>query len=274
MEQLGLIGYPIKHSLSPWIHTKFLENTNFKGSYSIFEAREDDLLHLVQTMKDKGVRGFNVTIPYKQKIIPMLDELDPTAMKIGAVNTVLNHDGRLIGYNTDGIGFLRSLEISHPEVVDNKKIKILLVGAGGAARGIYYALKQAGYLSINITNRTIEKAELIVGRDKSACISLKDAERNLQEYDLIIQTTNVGMRPNEENSPLYLHNLKSTAIVSDIVYQPIWTKFLKEAEAKGAKVHHGYLMLLYQAQFAFEIWFGIVPPLNEMDKQLKQLLEG
>ncbi|WP_339214581.1 shikimate dehydrogenase [Ornithinibacillus sp. FSL M8-0202] len=271
--QLGLIGYPIKHSLSPWIHKQFLEEANIQGNYSIFEVREDDLTELVQTIKEKRITGFNVTLPYKQKIIPLLDELDPSAKHIGAVNTVLNKDGRLIGYNTDGIGYLRSLEQSYPDLSNNKQVNILIIGAGGAARGIYNALHQAGYSSITIANRTIEKAKEIAQHSKSA-ITLDQAEENIATFDLIIQTTNVGMKPNQADSPIRIDGMKSSTIVSDIIYQPILTTLLREAKKKGAQIHQGHSMLLYQAQYAFEIWFGITPSLGNMNSQLKRILEG
>ncbi len=235
--QLGLIGYPIKHSLSPWIHKQFLEEANIQGNYSIFEVREDDLTELVQTIKEKSVTGFNVTFPYKQKIIPLLDDLDPSAKHIGAVNTVLNKEGRLIGYNTDGIGYLRSLEQSFPDLPNNKQINILIIGAGGAARGIYNALHQAGYSSITIANRTIEKAKEIAQNSKSAILTLDQAEENIATFDLMIQTTNVGMKPNQDDSPIKIDGMKSSTIVSDIIYQPIWTTLLREAKEKGDQIH-------------------------------------
>lgn len=272
--QLGLIGYPIKHSLSPWIHKQFLEEANLQGNYSIFEVREDDLTELVQTIKEKSVTGVNVTLPYKQKIIPLLDDLDPSAEHIGAVNTVLNKEGRLIGYNTDGIGYLRSLEQSFPDLTNNKQVNILIIGAGGAARGIYHALDQAGYTSITIANRTIEKAKEIARNPKSAILTLDQAEENLATFDIIIQTTNVGMKPNQGDSPIKLDRMKSSTIVSDIIYQPIWTTLLHDAKKKGAQIHQGHSMLLYQAQYAFEIWFGITPSLGNMNSQLKRILEG
>ncbi|MEN2465046.1 shikimate dehydrogenase [Ornithinibacillus sp. JPR2-1] len=272
--QLGLIGYPIKHSLSPWIHKQFLEEANIQGNYSIFEVREDDLTELVQTIKEKSVTGFNVTFPYKQKIIPLLDDLDPSAKHIGAVNTVLNKEGRLIGYNTDGIGYLRSLEQSFPDLPNNKQINILIIGAGGAARGIYNALHQAGYSSITIANRTIEKAKEIAQNSKSAILTLDQAEENIATFDLMIQTTNVGMKPNQDDSPIKIDGMKSSTIVSDIIYQPIWTTLLREAKEKGAQIHQGHSMLLYQAQYAFEIWFGLTPSLGNMNSQLKRILEG
>jgi shikimate dehydrogenase len=277
-EKLGLVGFPIKHSLSPWIHQRFLENTEIIGTYSILEVQENELEQMVQTIRKNDYKGFNVTLPYKQRIIPFLDELDSHAKEVGAVNTVLNLDGKLIGYNTDGIGYLRSLMNHYPVFVEDRQKNVLLLGAGGAARGIYYALNQSGFQFIDIANRSIEKAhsiaELKTPVSETNVLTLSEAEKNLDNYDLIIQTTSVGMKPNVDELPIRLERLQENAIVSDIIYQPIWTELLKEAQSRGASVHHGHSMLLYQAQYAFEIWFGRLPITTNMDIQLKQLLEG
>jgi shikimate dehydrogenase len=276
--QLALIGHPIKHSLSPWIHNQFLRNENIEGSYTILEVKENAFTQEVKRMKERGFLGFNVTLPYKQKIIPLLDDLDNNARNIGAVNTVLNHGGRLIGYNTDGIGYVRSLEEYYPEWMNDKERHVLLLGAGGATRAIYYALNQAGFNKIDIANRTVENGALIANQrtEETATniFTLEEVEEHISTYDLIIQTTSVGMKPNQKQTPVRLNRLRESTIVSDIIYQPIWTNFLKEAASKGAKVHHGHTMLLHQAQYAFEIWFGKRPKINKMDIELKRLLEG
>ncbi|HAM81311.1 shikimate dehydrogenase [Ornithinibacillus bavariensis] len=275
--RLGLIGYPIKHSLSPWIHKRFMQQTNIEGTYRIEEVLPDEFEQQI-TRIIHSYDGFNVTVPYKQKIISYLDELDENAAKIGSVNTVINVEGRLIGYNTDGIGYVRSLESSFPEIMEKKKSKILIIGAGGAARGIYVALNQCGFQFIDIANRTKEKAEAIAKLRKkpttTEVIGLKQAEEHIGNYPLIVQTTSVGMLPNQDMVPIQLHHLPKKVNVSDIIYQPFWTKFLKEANDKGANIHHGHTMLLYQAQYAFEIWTGIRPSLGNMNRELKLLLEG
>lgn len=279
MYQLALIGYPIKHSLSPWIHTNFLEKAQLTGDYRIIEIKpEQSLAQQLDDIKQQSINGFNVTVPYKQKIIPYLDKLDDEAKHIGAVNTVIYKNDQLVGYNTDGIGYVRSLEQAFPSLERQKEQKrLLILGAGGAARGIYYALMQAGYRFIDIGNRTRSSAEDIATLKMMSVHTniktLTEAEEKLSEYDVIIQTTSVGMRPNEDHSIISLHQLKPQSIVSDIVYQPIETKFLTDAKSKGAYIHHGHTMLLYQAQYAFELWTNKRISLNDMDKQLKQILE-
>lgn len=273
--QLGLIGYPIKHSLSPWIHETFLEKTNLKGTYSIIEIEERSFAEEIEKLKKRDIDGFNVTVPYKEKIIPFLDEIDPQASAIGAVNTVQNKDGKWIGYNTDGIGYMRSLITKYPELKKDKNIAILLLGAGGAAKGILHALVENGYTNITIANRSLDRAsELAKANGQIEILPLNDAEANLAAYSLIIQTTSVGMKPNADRSIISLTNVRKGAIVSDIVYQPLVTNFLKEASFHGARIHFGHTMLLYQAQYAFEIWTGIKPEIGTMDDELKKILEG
>jgi shikimate dehydrogenase len=274
-----LIGYPIQHSLSPWIHGEFLRKAKMEGNYTINEIkRKEDLPFQLEEMKEKGVTGFNVTAPYKQAIIPYLDELDIAAREIGAVNTVHLKSGRWIGYNTDGLGYVRSLKVKYPEEMADHSLKILLIGAGGAARGIFYALSSEGYQHIDIANRTAEKAEEIAKLGKSWTVSnvytLEKAEQKLNQYDLIIQTTSVGMKPEADQAIFSISSLKPGTIVSDIVYQPILTRFLQMAMENKAKVHYGHTMLLYQAQLAFEIWTGITVSLDDMDEQLRRILEG
>lgn len=277
--QFGLIGYPIKHSLSPWIHERFLKNSELNGSYDIIEINStDSFAEEIAKLKATGIDGFNVTVPYKEKIIDYLDEIDEQAKHIGAVNTVLNKNGKWIGYNTDGIGYVRSLESKYPEIAENKLTNILILGAGGAAKGIYYGLVGAGYKNITIANRTVEKAVALMQEDTSgtnhAVLTMDKAEQKVVEFDVIIQTTSVGMKPDVEQSVISFDTLKGTAIVSDIVYQPIVTSFLQQAGKCNNRIHLGHTMLLYQAQFAFEIWTGIKPVVGEMDQQLQNKLEG
>lgn len=274
--EFALIGYPIKHSLSPWIHEKFLEQTKLRGAYSIIEINPDDYFQeKMNELKESSLNGFNVTVPYKEKIVPFLDEIDEQAKRIGAVNTVLNQDGKWIGYNTDGIGYMRALLHKYPELANNKEVEILLLGAGGAAKGILHALLHHGYTNITIANRSLERAEALALADEAIdVLSLGEAENNIRQFGLIIQTTSVGMKPNELATIISLQSVNEAAIVSDIVYQPLQTALLKEASERGARIHYGHSMLLYQAQYAFEIWTKEKPAIEALDEQLKQVLEG
>lgn len=279
MVKLGLIGYPIQHSLSPWIHEQFLHKTNLKGDYSIYEINpNDNFKEKIAELKEKGLTGFNITVPYKEDIIEYLDELDDSVKKIGAVNTVLNDNGRWIGYNTDGLGYVKSLMTKFPRLKKEKEKRVLILGAGGAARGIYYAFLQEQFATVNIANRTIDKAEQIIKMNdkdvESEALTLDEAEKTLSSYDIIVQTTSVGMKPHVNDMIIAINNLQQKAIVSDIVYQPIKTKLLQEAEKLGSVIHYGHTMLLYQAQLAFNIWTKKDVLVGEMDDQLQKILEG
>lgn len=275
----GLIGYPVKHSLSPWIHEKFLQKAGLSGNYSIIEITPDESLKARLThLEGQGVDGFNVTVPYKQTVIPYLDEIDPEAKAIGAVNTVVKQGDKWKGYNTDGKGYTRALKNKFPNTFLNKENRILIIGAGGAARGIYYALAQERFHQIDIANRTISSAEniaeLCLESTKTAILSLDDARKSMHGYDVIIQTTSIGMKPNQEQSVIPVKAVKPSCIVSDIVYQPLETRFLSEAKKAGASIQYGHTMLLYQAQYAFEIWTNKHVPVDTMDNELQHRLEG
>ena len=273
----GLIGYPIKHSLSPWIHEQFMRKTNINGSYEIFEIDlNTNFKEAINDLRKKNINGFNVTVPYKEKVIQELDELDEQASRIGAVNTVLNINDTLVGYNTDGLGYVKSLEKAYPKIKESNP-NILLLGAGGAARGIYNGLKSSGYLNIDIANRTLKKAEEIKQTNltgKTEVITLDAAEQVLDQYDIIVQTTSVGMKPKVDAQIIKLNKLKSDVIISDIVYQPIMTQFLNSGKNQGANIHTGHTMLLYQAELAFNIWTKKQVNVGNMDLKLQEILEG
>ncbi|HWL13293.1 MAG TPA: shikimate dehydrogenase, partial [Ureibacillus sp.] len=220
-----------------------------------------------------GASGWNVTIPHKQTIIPFLDELDPIAQKMGAVNTVVRlSDGRLKGYNTDGAGFVHSLE----EVIGkkNKDQEVLLIGAGGAARGIAFALQHYGYHKLTITNRTVEKAEEIIDElGEGEAVTLEAAERTLDKFGILIQSTSVGLANSEFKLPLSLEKLQEGAIAADIVYNPLMTPFLLEAKKKDAKIVNGLGMFVHQGAIAYNYWLKQYPNTNNMIKRLTAELE-
>lgn len=272
----GVMGDPIAHSMSPDIHNDAFEKENIEAVYHHFHVTKDGLNDAVKGMKALGIEGFNITIPHKTSIIPFLDEVDELALAIGAVNTVVNKNGRFIGYNTDGKGFFKSLcdEISG----DIKAKKTLVIGAGGAARAIYFTLVKEGVKQVDIANRTKERAAQLVSDcpyDKvSKALSIIEAEESLSQYDLIIQTTSSGMSPELDHSPLKVDQLKTGAIVSDIIYNPLQTKLLREAGEKGAETQNGLGMFINQAALAFEIWTGIMPDTARMTDIVLNKLGG
>lgn len=272
----GVMGDPIAHSMSPDIHNDAFEKENIEAVYHHFHVTKEGLNDAVKGMKALGIKGFNITIPHKSSIIPFLDEVDELALAIGAVNTVVNKNGRFIGYNTDGKGFFKSLcdEISG----DIKAKKTLVIGAGGAARAIYFTLVKEGVKQVDIANRTKERAAQLVSDcpyDKvSKALSIIEAEESLSQYDLIIQTTSSGMSPELDHSPLKVDQLKTGAIVSDIIYNPLQTKLLREAGEKGAETQNGLGMFINQAALAFEIWTGIMPDTARMTDIVLNKLGG
>ncbi|NCU17483.1 shikimate dehydrogenase [Pallidibacillus pasinlerensis] len=275
---LGVIGDPVEHSLSPVIHEEFFRITGVQGKYKKFYIKKGMLNEGVKKLLNIGVSGFNVTVPHKEDIIPLLDEIDETARKIGAVNTVKVEKGKLIGYNTDAEGYILSLKQKDP-TFHNKKT--LIIGAGGAAKAIYYALVNNNVKSIDICNRSLNKAEELIKAsnrilgEESRVYSLPEVEGKINEFDILIQTTSVGMSPNTNASPISLENLQGNGkIASDIIYTPNETKFLQEAKEKGALTFNGVNMLLYQAALAFEIWTNKRPPIDTARELMLKQLEG
>ncbi|PGT82929.1 shikimate dehydrogenase [Bacillus sp. AFS040349] len=273
----GLIGCPVEHSMSPAIHNDAFQENNLDGHYHAFHVEPDRLEEAVQALKTLDIKGFNVTIPHKISIIPYLDQLDETAKIAGAVNTVVNENGQLIGHNTDGNGYVQSLkEVIKKPLSDNK---VLIIGAGGAARGIYLALTtHSGSQHVDVCNRTILKAEELIKEcpflNTSKALSLEEAEKTLQAYDIIIQTTAVGLHPNVDQKPISLNNAKNSAVVSDIIYNPIQTALLKEAKSLGLTVHTGVGMFVHQAALAFELWTGKSPSIEKMSAIVHNKLGG
>jgi shikimate dehydrogenase len=269
MEKLyALFGCPVHHSLSPLMHNDAFQNMSIAARYHAFHVEPKHLKDAISGVKALGISGLNVTIPHKTAVIPLLDDVDTAARRIGAVNTIVNENGRLIGYNTDGPGYVRALE---EEVnIDIKEKRILMIGAGGAARGIYFSLVDRGVKQIDICNRTVSKAKQLIDECDAAvsstAYSLNEAEERLGDYDILINTTSVGMYPHMEEMPISLANMKEGTVVSDIIYNPLETKWLKEARKRNAIVQNGVGMFVYQGALAFEKWTGVFPDVERMKK--------
>lgn len=256
----GVIGNPIHHSKSPTIHNYWIQDLGINGVYVPFHILPEDFSTVIRMLPKIGIKGFNITLPYKEAILPFIDTVSEEAKKIGAVNTVkINEEGKLFGYNTDGEGYIEHLRRSIPSI-SFKNAKVLLVGAGGATRAIAYALHQANVASIAITNRTLEKAQQLM-QDIAPSIEVVPWEKRndmLEGINLLINTSSLGM-VGFPSLDLNIDALPSDAIVSDIVYKPRFTELLKKAEARGLKIAEGLGMLLYQAVPGFEMWFGVRP---------------
>ncbi|MFD0048265.1 shikimate dehydrogenase [Actinomycetes bacterium NPDC127524] len=276
MKLYGVIGDPIAHSMSPEIHNDAFEKLGIEAVYHHLHVVPDDLESAVKGMKAIGFAGFNVTVPHKEAIIPFLDEVDEAALAIGAVNTVVRENGRFKGYNTDGMGFYRFLSEWITGELSNKKT--LIIGAGGAARGIYFTLVKQGMKKTDIANRTAGRAGGLIDdcpySRESLALSIPEAEERLADYDLIIQTTSSGMSPNISEKPINLSVIKERAYAADIIYNPLETAFLKDAASLGARIENGLGMFVNQAALAFELWTGQAPDTARMQQIVLNKLGG
>ncbi len=249
-ELYGITGNPVRKSLSPLIHNRAFKRLGMNAVYLAFELNRIE--EAATAIRFLGIRGLSVTTPYKMSIIPFLDGLDPLAQKIGSINTILNHDGKLIGYNTDSLAALKALQ----RKIDPKGKKAILLGAGGAARSIAYALKEKG-CEVVLFNRSLDKGLILAKELGFPCYPLSDlGEVNEQAPNatILINATSLGMSPHEDTSPFPGRLLRKGMIVMDIVYQPLRTKLLREAKAAGCKTIDGLVMLAYQGAFQLEIW--------------------
>ncbi|QJC96921.1 Shikimate 5-dehydrogenase I alpha [Bacillus mojavensis] len=262
----GVIGNPIAHSMSPDIHNAALKDLGLDGHYHAFKVEEDSLEDAVKGIRALGLQGINVTVPHKVSIMDHLDHIDESAKVLGAVNTVRREGDKLVGYNTDGEGFVKSLM----RILDKpiSELSFLMIGAGGAARAIFTTIVRDNPEKFDICNRTIEKAKQLTESAPSfrnvEVLSIKEAEERLEQYDVIIHTTSVGMYPNVEDIPLSLQRAESSAVVCDIVYNPIQTSLLKEAKQKGLKTLDGVGMFVEQAALSFRLWTGHEPDVEKM----------
>ena len=274
-ELFGIIGNPIAHSLSPLIQNEAYELNEIDAYFKAFHVDPNDLESAIKGMKAIGIKGFMVTVPFKAKVIPFLDEVDSMAEKKKAVNIVQLIDGKFVGYNFDGEAWLKALlEDMNTQSLYGEKI--LILGAGGAAQSIYHTLSQYENLHIDIANRTIEKAEELkkIGENdkQTTVISLEEAENKQDRYDIIVQTTSIGMWPEINQSPINLTNIKKNAFVSDIIYNPVETKILKQARENGAQTQNGMKMLALQNALAIEKWTGRKVNYEKMLQSLEKAL--
>lgn len=265
----AVIGDPIAHSLSPFMHDRWFEEHGIDASYIPVHVKPPELETAFTALKTLGVGGFNITLPHKQEIVPFLEELDETAIIMDAVNTVTFDGQTYKGWNTDGDGFVRSLA-AQPITLNEK---VLIIGAGGAARGIAFALKRAGFSDVTITNRTEKRAKELAEATGSFSISLEEAEKQLGNFSILIQTTSVGLAE-DEALPLSLDNIQTGTLAADIIYTPLETPFLKAAKEKNCVILNGVGMFVYQGAIAFEKWTGIEPDTEKMVKIITEKLGG
>ena len=271
----AVVANPIKHSISPFIHNSAFEATNTNGVYLAWEIDATELAETVANIRRYKMYGINLSMPYKEQVIPYLDQLSEEACLIGAVNTVVNREGTLIGYNTDGKGFFKSL----PSFKISRK-RMVLLGAGGAAKAILAQaiLDGVSQISVFVRSSSIEKTRPYLEKiqnatgfrvDLFALEDVQDLQDSITKADLLVNATSVGMDGSSQPIPTSII-LPEKLLVADVIYQPFETPFLKWARNQGNQSINGLGMLLYQAAEAFELWTGKEMPTDQIWELLKQ----
>jgi shikimate dehydrogenase len=308
-KHVGLIGYPLGHSVSPPMQQAAFDHYGLDVRYEFWQTEPAQLADVSERLRDPETLGANVTVPHKETIMPLMDELDDLAYEIGAVNTIVNRFGRLTGYNTDAGGFLRSLEKEGGFDPEGKGA--VLIGAGGVAHAVGFALARAGVRSLVITDIVTRRAQGLAsaiernltrtqGPPPRSCVDAKDVggvvsldfrvhpmpeikvyspkgppfKKAVQECDLLVNCSPVGMKHsiNEDKSPVPAKLITSRALVYDVVYNPLETVLLQEAKARKARTLGGLAMLVYQGAMAFELWTGKQAPIGIMFEAAKRAL--
>ncbi len=264
----GIIGDPIEHTMSPVMHNAAFQKAGLGFVFVPFNVKPEELKQAIHGVRAFNIRGLSVTIPHKVAVIPFLDEVDSLAEKIGAVNTIVNEEKRLKGYNTDASGFLRALL---KEGIQPEGKNVVILGAGGASRAIAFILADRG-AELTIINRHLAPAQEMAGRIfsffrkevKALELNRENLKIALDGADIVVNTTSVGMSPNAGKSPVGADLLKPGLVVFDIIYNPMKTRLMAEAEKRGAKIISGVEMLVWQGVAAFELWTGKSAPVQVM----------
>ncbi len=278
--QVGLIGWPIAHSLSPHMHNAAFAALGLDWQYSLFPTEPTDFDQRMRGLSAENIVGGNVTMPHKQTVMRYLDVISQEAQIIGAINTIYMRDGKLHGTNADSIGFVRAMqEIGH----DPRGMTVAVLGAGGMARAAVFALAKAGAERIFIVNRTVERAQAL--RDKLCPIfpncdltfhplSAESLDQLPDDIDMIANTTSVGMKPLEDATPWPDEiPLPANAFFYDVIYKPAETRFLQRAAAEGHATLNGIGMLIHQGTVGFELWTGHIAPLDVMRQACEAALK-
>ena len=269
---VGIIGDPVEHSLSPPMHNAAFKHLKMDYVYVPYHVKKGMLNDAIAGAKSLNIKGLNVTIPHKTRVIKHLDALDKSAELIGAVNTIKFDEDYAKGYNTDGIGAVKAIE----EVSSVKNKKVIILGAGGAARAISFQILMDGAESVVIANRTVANAEQLqkdlvekLSADVKSIDLGEKLKNELSNADILINTTPIGMYPNVNQEPLVKAELMhENLVVKDCVYNPLQTGLIKEAEKCNAKVVSGLKMLIYQGIESFRIWTGVTPPVEIFERAI------
>jgi shikimate dehydrogenase len=278
---IGLIGKPLAHSISPVFQQAALDHLRIDARYELWETEREALAERVTGMRGADCLGANITVPYKELVIPLLDEVDPLANRIGAVNTIVNRDGRLCGYNTDMTGFAHALR--EEGGFDPSGAHVVLLGAGGAGRAVTMALVQGKAASITITDILPERAQTLAedlgGQGETILRNMpatkdKLAAAVMKKCQLLVNCTPIGMRHSkqEHDLPIPSEFIPAGALVFDIIYNPLETRLLAEAKTRGARTLGGLSMLVYQGAASFELWTGVQAPVDVMGEAARKAL--
>ena len=255
MKKFCVIGNPIDHSLSPKLHNFWLKKNKIEAIYEKKLLEEKEIPKLIESIRKSEINGVNVTVPFKNSVIPFLDTLSSEAKKTNSVNTICIEEDKIIGHNTDIVGFELALRYINYDV---KRKKALIIGAGGVSPSIIFALKNMGCENIYLTNRTFEKAEKIKETFNDIII-LKWGD--IPDFDIVINATSVGLK--NENFDLDLDKFGNNKFFYDVIYNPSETNFLKEAKLNGNKTQNGRMMFIYQAHQSFVLWNKVLPKIDE-----------
>ncbi|MEW6172715.1 MAG: shikimate dehydrogenase [Bacillota bacterium] len=275
---VGIFGDPVEHTFSPAMHNAAFTALKLNFVYLPFRVKKEELPAAVTGLRALGLAGVNITVPHKEAVLPYLDEITSEARLIGAVNTVVNRNGRLTGYNTDATGFLRAFREAGFEPAGAEAV---VLGAGGAARAVCMALGMAGVRRITVFNRTYERAQTLArdvqANTKTTATALHWEELNkegagvIRAASAVVQTTSMGMHPEETACPAVPPTaFRKNQLVVDLIYNPEETQFLRTAAGAGATTQNGMKMLLYQGAEAFELWTGSSPPVEVMLRGLEE----
>lgn len=269
---LGVLGHPVGHSLSPRMHNAALRAQGVDMVYVALDVLPERLAEALRGLRALGFRGVNVTIPHKEAIVPLLDEVNEDAARIGSVNTVVNLAGTLVGYNTDTTGFAAALQTLRPEGAAG--LTCFVAGAGGAARAVAAALQQDGAREIRVCNRTPQRAIALCGQaaawGRASCVPVAagDSAAAAEDCDLLVNATSVGLTADVKESAIPVDIIHSRHIVMDLVYAPALTMLVREAKARGATAIDGKEMLVWQAAGSYELWTGRPAPVDVMRNSL------
>ena len=278
---VGIVGYPLRHSVSPAFQQAAFDHLGIDARYLAWETPPDALAERMESLRGPGLLGANVTVPHKQAVVPFLDEVSQAAQDTGAVNTIVNEDGRLTGHNTDATGFLRALQADAGFQAQGKRV--LVLGAGGSARAVVYGLLKQGAGRVTIANRTVERAHRLIqtlGSPRNAEAAPLGMTESSNGWDLIVNCTTLGMRhaPGEKETPLPSDAIPANSLVYDLVYNPEETPLLQAAAKAGARTLGGLPMLIYQGVEAFRLWTGQEAPVEVMfqaaRRALRSILDG